>query len=138
MGLTVLASAAGAAVAPNEPAWPMRPERWALDGALLLGADLLPGGAAWLVWRRVDVGLHRKRSALRLWGWSLPARAVWAASMALPFAGHGAGAAAALGLLGGLTLLCIRAFWPLHRFAAAMLLPYMACIGLAAWLGAGV
>lgn len=96
----------------------------------------LPGVAAWLVWRRVDVGLHRKQRALRLWGWAVLAQAAWpgiAPSL------HNAGAGYA-GLLAAtvLTGFVIRAFWPLGRGAAAMLLPYSAAIAFAAWPGAGV
>ena len=41
----------------------------------------LTGIAAWLVWRRIDVGLERKRAALRRWGWVLMLGALWPASL---------------------------------------------------------
>lgn len=37
----------------------------------------LTGVAAWLVWRRVDIGLDRKRAALRRWGWLLLVSGLW-------------------------------------------------------------
>lgn len=145
MGLGILASAAGAAAAPGGMAAVHGAGRWP-DMLLRAGMDALPGCAAWLVWRRPDAALHRKKAALRLWGWGLPARALLAAATTAQDAASVAvpgdmswrcGMVAAL-LLCGLTVLCFRAFWPLQRFAAAMLLPYMACIGTAAWLGASV
>lgn len=104
----------------------------------------LPGVAAWLVWRRVDVGLHRKQRALRLWGWAVLAQAAWpgvaplAHGVGLPLV-HSVGAGyAGLVVASGLTGWAVRAFWPLGRGAAAMLLPYSAAIAVAAWPGAGL
>ena len=100
-----------------------------------LAPGVLPGVAAWLVWRRVDLALHRKRAALRLWGWALLAQAVWPG--VAPLLGSAAAGQAALLGACGLTLLAIRAFWPLGRGAAAMLLPYMAATAIAGWRLAG-
>lgn len=142
VGLGLLASAAGAALGPGGVlAWArgLQPMPGGLLAFLLLGADALPGVAAWLVWRRVDVGLHRKRAALRWWGWTLAARAAWAAAGAMtPSPDARLATVAALAAVFGLTLLTIRAFWPLQRPAAAMLLPYIACIAAAGWFGASL
>ena len=51
-----------------------------LPRALLIAETLLcplTGVAAWLVWRRIDVGLDRKRAALRRWGWLLLVSGLW-------------------------------------------------------------
>lgn len=106
------------------------------DAASWLGlaAGVLPGVAAWLVWQRVDAGLHGKRAALRLWGWAVMAQALWPG--VAPLAGAAAGLAA-LAAACGLTLLVIRAFWPLGRGAAAMLLPYIVVTAFAGWPVAG-
>ena len=119
---------AGAAAVPGS--MPLLAGVWWCAGALL------PGVAAWLVWRRVDVGLHRKRRAIRLWGWAVLAQASWpgiAPSLHSPTAGL-----TALAVAGALTVWAIRAFWPVDRAAAAMLLPYSAAIALAAWPGTGL
>lgn len=95
----------------------------------------LPGVAAWLVWRRMDVGLHRKQRALRLWGWAVLAQAAWPGiAPSLHSVGAGYAGLAVAGVLTGCT---IRAFWPLGRGAAAMLLPYSVAIAIAAWPGLG-
>lgn len=48
-------------------------------GLLSVEAVLCPltGVAAWLVWRRIDIGLDRKRAALRCWGWLLLLCGLW-------------------------------------------------------------
>lgn len=126
LGFASLAAAAGLAVGP--PGAP-------LAGAWWCAGAWLPGLAAWLVWRRVDVGLHRKHRAMQLWGWAILAQVAWpgiAPSLHSTAAGY-----AALVAASALTGLAIRAFWPLDRTAAAMLLPYSAAIAFAAWPGAG-
>ena len=93
------------------------------------------GTAAWLVWRRIDIGIHRKRTALRIWGWHLLVNAIWPPVF---FGLHNLPA----GML-VITLLLIsialtmRAFWPLNRPAALLLLPYLAWVAYATYLNAG-
>lgn len=86
----------------------------------------LTGVAAWLVWRRIDVGLDRKRAALRLWGWQLLLGSLWPAmvygvqSVAL--------AAAAFAALMLAAMATLRAFRRLQGTAAVLFVPY--CVWL--------
>ena len=82
----------------------------------------LSGLAAWLVWRRIDIGVERKRAALRLWGWQLMLSALWAASL---FGVE----SPALALLATLCLLValaqtVLAFFRLQPAAGMLLTPY--------------
>lgn len=91
--------------------------------------------AAWLVWRRIEVGAHRKRAALRVWGWQLLINAIWPTAF---FGLH----SPALGLvtitlLLGSIVVTMRAFWPLQRTAALLLAPYLGWVCFAAYLNAG-
>ena len=92
----------------------------AADLLIEAAASPLAGVAAWLVWRRIDVGLDRKRAALRRWGWLMMLGALWPAIPA---------ASAPLLTLGvamaGWTVLSFRRLRPV---AALLLLPF------AAWL----
>lgn len=86
----------------------------------------LTGLAAWLVWRRIDVGLERKRAALRRWGWMLMVSSLWPAAL---YGAHRPRAAAGLLLLG----LVIAAWtaWSFRRLqpiAGWLMLPYTAWI----------
>ena len=98
----------------------------------LAAAALYPlsGLAAWLVWRRIDVGLERKRSALRCWGWQLLLGGLWPAAL------YGADEKAlSLALLATMLLaasITWRAFLDLQRAAAALLIPYCAWVVCAA------
>ena len=93
------------------------------------------GVAAWLVWRRIDIGAHRKRRALRMWGWQLLANALWPAAF-FGFQSIGVALAVIVVLLAAITA-TIRLFWPLHRVATLLLLPYLAWVGFAAYLNTG-
>lgn len=93
------------------------------------------GVSAWLVWRRIDIAAHRKRAALRVWGWQLLLNALWPAAF---FGMHSPG----LGMLVIVPLLAtvaatVAAFWPLQRGAAVLLAPYLLWIGFATYLNAG-
>lgn len=82
----------------------------------------LTGFAAWLVWRRIDVGLDRKRAALRRWGWFLLA-GLWPGF--IPLVSMPAFPSIALLLclaLGGWTALSFR---KLHVNAGLLMLPYL-------------
>ena len=97
------------------------PPAWAW-GPVWVALAPLGGLAAWLVWRRVDVGLERKRAALRLWGWQLLLGGLWPAAL---FAAHSPGLALAVMLaLLVAVLLTLRAFLALQLQAARLLLPY--------------
>ncbi len=91
----------------------------------------LTGLAAWLVWRRIDVGLERKRAALRRWGWQLMLSALWPAA----FYGARSPALAMLLLLLSLAAVVLTAshFRRLQPTAAALLLPYAVWLGVAAY-----
>jgi len=93
------------------------------------------GGAAWLVWRRVDIGVERKRAALRLWGWGLLTDAAWSPAF---FGLHGLGASlGAVLVMLAVALLVARRFRPLQPAGAAMMVAYAAWVAYAAYLGAG-
>lgn len=102
----------------------------------LAAAVLYPvsGLAAWLVWRRVDVGLERKRAALRRWGWQLLFGALWPAAL------YGAGSPAlALALVAMMFLtaaITLLAFLRLQPAASVLLLPYCGWVLCAALLAA--
>ncbi len=90
---------------------------------LLLEAILSPfnGLAAWLVWRRIDVGLERKRAGLRRWGWMLLGGALVPAT----WTSFGPGPALAMVLLcAAATVWTGRAFRRLQPAAALLLIPY--------------
>ncbi len=142
LGLSALVWAAGGALtAAGLPGWypslrapPGTPPDW-LFGPVWTVLYALIGVSAWLVWRDVMVAAHRKRGALRAWGWQLLLNALWT-----PFF---------FGLhMPGPALVCIAAllvaivvtivqFWRLRRGAALMLVPYLAWTCYASYLNAG-
>ena len=93
------------------------------------------GVSAWLVWRRVEIGAHRKRAALRVWGWHLLLNSIWPSAF---FGLHspGLGMTAIVLLLGGAAL-TLRAFLPLERRAAWLMVPYLGWVCYACYLNAG-
>ena len=113
---------------------PGAPPDWVF-GPVWLALYLCIGASAWLVWRRIDVGMHRKRSALRVWGWQLLVNSFWPAAF---FGLHSPrlGMALVVVML-GLISLTIRGFWPIQRGAALLLTPYLAWVCYAAYLNAG-
>jgi tryptophan-rich sensory protein len=93
------------------------------------------GVAAWLVWRRIDVGAERKRAALRTWGWQLLVNSLWSPAF---FGLHSLGLGfVVICTLLATVLLTIRRFVPLQPLAAALMAPYAVWIGYAAYLNAG-
>lgn len=119
IGLAVLvplvrtAAARGAGLSPPDPA---------LAAALLYP---LSGLAAWLVWRRIDVGVERKRGALRRWGWQLLLSGLWPAALSglqTPIT------AVLLLLLLGAAAATLLSFRRLHAGAALLLLPCVAWV----------
>ncbi len=113
---------------------PGTPPNWVF-GPVWTMLYLLMGIAAWLVWRGRDLAPHRSYRALRLWGWQLLLNAAWTPAF---FGLHStaAGLSVILALL-LLILLTLRAFVTVERVAAALMLPYAAWAGYAAYLTAG-
>lgn len=86
--------------------------------------------AVWLVWRAA--GFPRATPAIVLFAAQLVANALWSW---LFFAWHlGAWAMAEIIVLWLLILATIVAFWRIQRFAAALLVPYLAWVSFAAAL----
>lgn len=113
---------------------PLTPPDW-LFGPVWTVLYLCIAVSAWLVWRRMDVAMERKRAALRVWGWQLLLNAAWPPIFfGLHSLGGGMLAITALALGVALT---IRAFWPVQRGAAVLLMPYLAWVCFAAYLNAG-
>jgi len=103
------------------PAWVFGPV-WSLLYALM-------GVAAWLIWRKRGVGV---RTALILFVVQLAANALWSW---LFFAWHLGGLAfAEVVLLWLLIVATVLSFQRISSFAAALLLPYLAWVSLAAAL----
>ena len=111
--------------------WPLAGWAWTPLWAGLHGAV---GVAAWLVWRRVDVGLERKRGALRIWGWLLLLSGLWTA--AFFGAQSPAAAIAVMAALVGALVLTVRAFLQLQRWAALLMAPYALWLCWAAYMNA--
>jgi tryptophan-rich sensory protein len=91
---------------------------------------ILMAVAAWLVWR--DHGLSGARVALGLFVVQLIANALW--SWLFFVLRRGALSLAEIVLLWLLILATILAFWPLHRLAAMLLVPYLAWVSVASAL----
>ncbi|MDR3530053.1 MAG: tryptophan-rich sensory protein [Rhodopila sp.] len=88
------------------------------------------GTAGWLVWKRIGAS-----PALRLWGWQLAANALWAPAF---FGLHSPALAMSVIIVMLLLIaLTIRAFRPVQRTAAILLVPYCAWCLYAAYLNAG-
>ncbi|HSI48847.1 MAG TPA: TspO/MBR family protein [Ideonella sp.] len=108
----------------SQPVW--APPAW-LFGPVWSVLYLLMAVAAWLVWRQ-----HRfsgARTALGLFVIQLFANALWTW---LFFGMHlGAVSLAEIAVLWLLIAATISAFWPLHRLAALLLVPYLAWVSLA-------
>jgi len=93
------------------------------------------GVAAWLVWRRIDVGAERKRTALRCWGWQLLVNALWSPAF---FGLHRLDASLVIvAALFTAVALTTFLFARLQRGAALLMAPYLAWVGYAAYLNAG-
>lgn len=142
VGLCLLVwGAAGAATATSVRSWylplarpPGAPPNW-LFGPVWTTLYPMVGVSAWLVWRRMDVGVERKRAALRLWGWQLLINAAWAPAF-FGLRSTGLGLAVIVPLLLSIVL-TMRAFLPLQRGAAALLVPYAAWVAYASYLNLG-
>lgn len=134
--------ASGAATTSSVRGWyltlarpPGTPPNW-LFGPVWTVLYLTIGVSAWLVWRRIDVGLERKRAALRVWGWQLLLNAAWAPAF-FGLRSTAWGLMVIVPLLGAI-LLTIRRFLPLQRWAALLLVPYAVWISYATYLNAAL
>lgn len=99
-------------------------------GPLWMCLYVMIGVSGWLVWRRVGAAAQ-----LRLWGWQLAANALWAPAffgLRSPLLGM-----AVIAVMLPLIAMTIRAFRPLSRAAALLLLPYFGWTLFAAYLNAG-
>ena len=110
-----------------QPSW--APPAW-LFGPVWSVLFLFMAVSAWLVWR--EHGLRAAGPALKLYVAQLVANALWTW---LFFAWRqGALALTEIALLWLLIAGTILAFWPLHRLAALLLVPYLAWVSFAAFL----
>lgn len=110
-----------------QPSW--APPPW-LFGPVWSVLFVLMGVSAWLVWR--EQGFRGAGSALKLYAAQLVANALWTW---LFFAWRlGALAMAEIAILWLLIAGTLFAFWRLNRFAAVLLLPYLAWVSFAAAL----
>ena len=111
----------------SQPSW--APPAW-LFGPVWSVLYILMSVAAWLVWR--EHGLSGARVALGLFVVQLIANALWSW---LFFVLHrGALSVAEIVVLWMLILATILAFWPLHRLAALLLVPYLVWVSVASAL----
>jgi benzodiazapine receptor len=111
----------------SQPSW--APPAW-LFGPMWTVLYVLMAVAAWLVWRAHGFG--GARMALSLFAVQLVANALW--SWLFFVLRRGALSMAEIVVLWLLILATILAFWPLHRLAAVMLLPYLVWVGVASAL----
>jgi tryptophan-rich sensory protein len=137
VGLCLLVGAVGGSVtAPAIRVWypsltapPGTPPNW-LFAPVWTVLYVMIGTAAWMVWRRR--GASRQ---VRLWGWQLAANALWVPAF---FGLHSPRLAMAVMIaVLVLTALTIRAFLPVRRTAAWLMIPYAAWSVYAAYLNAG-
>ncbi len=137
IGLCLLVGAAGSTLtADSVRGWyltltrpPGVPPNWAFP-VVWTTLYVMMGTAAWLAWRRPG-----HRPALLLWGWQLLANALWTpAFFGLQSPPLGLLVLGALLPLIGLT---IRAFLPLDRRAALLMLPYLLWSLYATYLNLG-
>ena len=111
----------------SQPTW--APPAW-LFGPVWSVLYVSMAVAAWLVWRKH--GFSGAATAFRLFASQLVANALWTW---LFFTLHlGALSLAEIALLWLLIAATIVAFWPLHRLAALLLVPYLAWVSFASVL----
>lgn len=114
-----------------KPAW--TPPGWVF-GPVWTVLYAMMGVAAWLVWKRH--GFRGARLALTLFGIQLLLNAAWSwlfFGLRRPDL-----ALVDILLLWGVILATARAFHPLHRTAALLLVPYLVWVGFAAVLNAAI
>ncbi len=111
----------------SQPSW--APPAWLFEPMWTV-LYVLMAVAAWLVWRAH--GFSGAGMALGLFFVQLVANALW--SWLFFVLRRGALSMAEIVLLWLLILATILAFWPLHRLAAMLLLPYLAWVSVASAL----
>jgi tryptophan-rich sensory protein len=111
----------------SKPAW--APPAW-LFGPVWSVLYVLMAVAAWLVWRRH--GFRGARTALWLFIVQLVANALW--TWLFFVLQRGVLSLAEIAVLWLLIAAAIFAFWPLHRLAALLLVPYLAWVTFASAL----
>jgi translocator protein len=127
IGAVASANAATFYGALSQPSW--APPAW-LFGPVWSTLYVLMGVAAWLVWRRYS--FSGTATALGLFAMQLVANALWTW---LFFKWHlGAASLVEIVVLWLLIAATILAFWPLHRLAALLLVPYLAWVSFASAL----
>ncbi len=137
VGLCLLVGAVGGSLTaqavrvwyPSLTAPPGTPPNWLFPPVWAVLYTLL-GTAAWLVWRK-----RGPSRPLRLWGWQLAANALWVPAffgLHMPWLGL-----IVMAVMQVLTALTVRAFLPVHRAAAWLVLPYWLWISYATYLNAG-
>lgn len=136
LALVFAAGAAGAIASANAPSFYAELARpaWApppgVFGPVWSVLYLLMGVSAWLVWKQPGPAV--RRTALTFFIVQLALNAAWSW---LFFAWRlGAWAFADVLLLLGLILATVLAFWPVHRLAALLMLPYLAWVAFASAL----
>ncbi len=109
-----------------------KPPNWVF-GPVWTTLYIAMGLAAWLVWRHAAA--LGQRHALQLWGWQLLVNAAWTPAF---FGLHspGLGMIVIVPML-ALIVLTARAFAPIDRTAAWLLLPYFLWTSYATYLNAG-
>jgi translocator protein len=138
LGVTFAAASMGALFPPGEwyahlqkPAW--NPPNW-IFGPVWTALYTVMAVAAWMVWKRG--GFAGQRLTLLLFLMQLLFNAVWSP---LFFGLHRPGLALADLLLLWLALLAtVAAFWRAHRFAGAMLVPYLVWVTFAGALNLAI
>ncbi|GAB3846729.1 TspO/MBR family protein [Nesterenkonia populi] len=127
---------AGQATDPHTDGWyeqadqpPWNPPDW-LFGPVWTVLYVSMGVAAWLIWRRRHQ--HLVRAALIVYFVQLAINGAWAPLFFAAYPSWGSSALwAAFAVIVALIIavvLTIRAFWPISRIAAALLVPYLAWI----------
>ncbi|GAA1814342.1 TspO/MBR family protein [Nesterenkonia flava] len=145
VGIPLLVSFLGSrATDPHSDGWyeqaekaPWNPPDWVF-GPVWIVLYIVMGIAAWLIWRRRHQ--HPATLALTLYFLQLAVNGLWTPIFFAGYPTWGTAALwAAMGIITTLTLLLIftiRAFWPISRLAALLLVPYLGWVLYAASLNA--
>lgn len=115
----------------NKPSW--NPPPW-IFGPVWNVLYLLMAFSAWLVWR--EGGLQKQRLPLSFYGLQLCLNAVWTPVF---FGGQWpAGGFVVIILLWLAIVVTILRFWPVHRWAAWLMVPYLIWVSFASVLNAAL
>ncbi|MFT4703870.1 MAG: benzodiazapine receptor [Bradymonadia bacterium] len=133
--LSFAAAALGGAFPPGEwygsltkPSW--NPPGW-IFGPVWTALYAMIGTSAWLVWRSDSPSM---RTALAIWAVQLALNAAWSPIF---FGSQKLGIALGVITVMWLAILAtVLVFWPIHRTAALLLVPYLCWVGFATVLNA--